>query len=136
MGEQFIWEAFNAGRMVSALAFIGSIIAIWLALRTANMTGENPDSNLFTKVLSTLFGLLIVAGTWMQFGFAANGWVIAARNITNFGVENMTDPEFAQGFVDYVGTTDPTGMPPVLGMAFLVVVAIMIVGLIWGPRGK
>ncbi len=38
MGEQFIWEAFNAGRMVSALAFIGSIIAIWLALRTANMS--------------------------------------------------------------------------------------------------
>ena len=48
----------------------------------------------------------------------------------------MTDPEFAQGFVDYVGTTDPTGMPPVLGMAFLIVVAIMILGLIWGPRGK
>ena len=63
MGEQFIWEAFNASRMVSALSFIGSIIAIWLALRTANMTGENSDSNLFTKVLSTLFGLLIVAGT-------------------------------------------------------------------------
>ena len=31
----------------------------------------------------------------MQMGFAANGWTfIAARNITNFGVENMTDPNF------------------------------------------
>ena len=41
--------AFQTGRMVDALAFIGSIIAIWLALRVANMTGENPDSNIIAK---------------------------------------------------------------------------------------
>ena len=41
--------AFQNGRMIDALSFIGVIIAIWLALRVANMTGENPDSNIVTK---------------------------------------------------------------------------------------
>ena len=40
----------------------------------------------------------------------------------------------AQGFVDYVGTTVPSGQPTIMGMAFLVVVAAMIVSLIWVPR--
>ena len=134
MEEMMIWEAFNQGRMVSALEFIGCIIAIWLALRTANMTGENPDSNLVAKLFSTAFGLIITAGTWMSFGIAANGWAIAARNVTNYGIDNMADPELAQGFVDYVGTTVPSGQPTIMGMAFLVVVAAMIVSLIWVPR--
>ena len=134
MEEMMIWDAFNQARMVAGLNFIGSIIAIWLALRTANMTGENPDSNIVAKLFSTAFGLIIVAGTWISFGIASNGWVLAARNITNFGIENSYDPEFAQGFVDYVGTTVPSTQPTILGMAFLVVVAAMIISLIWVPR--
>jgi protein-S-isoprenylcysteine O-methyltransferase Ste14 len=122
--------------MVASLSFIGSIIAIWLALRTANMSGENPDTNLFGKILSTVFGLIIVAGTWQSFGIAANGWAIAANNITALGVDNMSNPEFAQGFIDFVGTTEPSGMPSIMGMAFLLTITIMIIGLIWGPRGK
>tara|TARA_B100000900_G_scaffold307425_1_gene266097 strand:+ start:648 stop:1055 length:408 start_codon:yes stop_codon:yes gene_type:complete len=134
MEEMMIWETFNQGRMVAGLNFIGSVLAIWLALRTANMTGENPDSNIVAKVFSSAFGLLIVAGTWMSWGIAANGWAIAARNVTNFGIDNMNDPELAQRFVDYVGTTDPTGQPGMLGMAFLILVALMIISLIWAPR--
>ena len=57
MDQQMIGQAFAAGRMVDALTYIGVIITIWLALRVANMTGENPNSNLFTKLLSTAFGL-------------------------------------------------------------------------------
>ena len=39
-------DSFQMARLISAMAFIGTIIAIWLALRVANMTRENSESNL------------------------------------------------------------------------------------------
>jgi hypothetical protein len=98
------------------------------------MTGENPSSNLFTKILSTVFGLSIVAGSFQAFTIAANNWVMTARRITEMGVENAPDPTGAQGFLDFVGTTESVGMPNTIGLIFLVTVAIMIIGLIWLPR--
>ena len=50
------------------------------------------------------------------------------------GVENAPDPIGAQGFLDFVGTTESVGMPDTIGLIFLVTVAIMIIGLIWIPR--
>jgi len=127
-------QAFQNGRIVDALTFIGVIIAIWLALRTANMTGENPDSNLVAKLVSSAFGLTIMAGTFQSFGFAANTWIIFARRLTEIGPENTSDPIGAQGLIDYVGTTVSTGMPTPLGITFCVIVTIMILTLIWVPR--
>ena len=134
MDAEFILNSFQMNRVADALTFIVCIIAIWLALRTANMTGENPSSNLFTKILSTVFGLSIVAGSFQAFAIAANNWVITARRITEVGVENAPDPIAAQGFLDFVGKTEPAGMPDTIGLIFLVTVAIMIIGLIWLPR--
>jgi TRAP-type C4-dicarboxylate transport system permease small subunit len=134
MDAEFILNSFQMNRVADALTFIGCILAIWLALRTANMTGENPSSNLVTKILSTVFGLSIVAGSFQAFAIAANNWVITARRITEMGVENAPDPRGAQGFLDFVGTTEPAGMPDTIGLIFLVTVAIMIIGLIWLPR--
>ena len=127
-------QAFQNGRIVDALTFIGVIIAIWLALRTANMTGENPDSNLVAKLVSSAFGLTIMAGTFQSFGFAANTWIIFARRLTEIGPENTGDPIGAQALIDYVGTTEATGMPTPLGITFCVIVTIMILTLIWVPR--
>ena len=134
MDAEFILNSFQMNRLADALTFIGSIIAIWLALRTANMTGENPSSNLFTKILSTVFGLSIVAGSFQAFAIAAHNWVMTARRITEMWVENAPDPIGAQGFLDFVGTTESVGMPNTIGLIFLVTVAIMIIGLIWLPR--
>ena len=127
-------QAFQNGRIVDALTFIGVIIAIWLALRIANMTGENPDSNLVTKIVSSAFGLTVMAGTFQSFGFASNTWVTFARRLTEIGPENTGDPIGAQAFIDYVGTTEATGMPTPLGITFCVIVTLMILSLIWAPR--
>ena len=115
MDQQMIGQAFAAGRMVDALTYIGVIITIWLALRVANMTGENPNSNLFTKLLSTAFGLSVMAGTWISFTFAANTFVAAARRMQEFGVDNAYNPERAQAFIDYVGTTETVSTPYATG---------------------
>ena len=128
--------AFQTGRMVDALAFIGSIIAIWLALRVANMTGENPDSNIITKIVSTGFGACIVLGSWQAYTFAANTFINAAARIEMFGIENTPNPERTQGFLDFVGTTEVAATPTPLGIAFLAIVSLMIVTLIWVPRNN
>ena len=134
--EQLIWNFFQMGYLINAMSFIGTIIAIWLALRVANMTRENPESNIVSKVLSTAFGLCVVAGSWQQFTLATAPWLNAADAITNFGVDNMTNPERSQAFLDYVGSTDLASMPTPLGIAFLVVILLMILGLIWGPKNN
>ena len=134
MTPEMIGQAFMMGRLVDAMSFIGTILAIWLALRTANMTGENPKSNLLTKILSTGFGLCVMAGSYLQFTYAANTWINAARRMQELGVDSFSNPERTQGFIDYVGTTETANSHTMLGIVFLAIITIMILGLIWGPR--
>ena len=134
--EQLIWNFFQMGYLINAMSFIGTIIAIWLALRVANMTRENSESNIVSKLLSTGFGLCVVAGSWMQFSLATVPWRNASDAITRFGLDNMSNPEGAQNFLDYVGSTEGAVMPTPLGMAFLIITLLMILGLIWGPKNN
>ena len=135
--ELLIWEFFNIGRLIAATGGIVSIISIWLALRVANLTRENPESDLFTKILSSAFGLLIVAGTWQAWTINAANWVNTAYFLQDMGVDAAANPEFVRGFIDYVGSTgelSPPTTPSTLGIMFLIVVSIMILGLIWSPK--
>ena len=132
--EQIMFN-FQSGRMVDALAFIGTIIAIWLALRVANMTGENPASNLVTKLVSTGLCACVIAGSWQAYTFAANTFIITARRIQE-NIENAPNPEAAQNFIDFVGTTQTSATPTPLGIAFLAIVTIMLLTLIWLPRNN
>ena len=133
MTQEMVMSSFQMNRLIDAMSFIGTIIAIWLALRIANMSGENPDSNLISKIFSTGFGLCVMAGSYMQFTFAANTWIFAARNTEEI-MDKVANPERAQAFIDYVGTTTTATTPTPLGIAFLAIITIMIVTLIWVPR--
>ena len=44
--------------------------------------------------------------------------------------------ELAEGFINYVGTTDVSTTPNMGGMLLLLVIAIMIAGQIWYPKQK
>ena len=134
--EQLLWDFFNMGRLIASMGFIGTIIAIWLAMRVANMTRESDESNIVTKILSSAFGLLVLAGTFQTWTIARNNWTNTAGYIQEAGVDTCADPSFCQGFIDFVGTTGPVNGPGVLGVAFLAVVALMILGLVWGPKNN
>ena len=67
--------------------------------------------------------------------FAANTFIFAARRIQD-NIEAAPNPEAAQNFIDFVGTTDPSMTPTPLGIAFLAIVSLMIVTLIWVPRNN
>ena len=45
---------------------IGTILAIWLSLRIAVNTKSNPETNILAKILSSAFGLIVVANSWIQ----------------------------------------------------------------------
>ena len=72
--EQLLWDFFNMGRLIASMGFIGTIIAIWLAMRVANMTRESDESNIVTKILSSAFGLLVLAGSFQTWTIARNNW--------------------------------------------------------------
>ena len=132
--EQLVWQFFNMGRLVAAMSFIGSIIAIWLAMRVANMTRESSESNVVSKLFSSAFGLLVLFGTFNAMTIGRNNWTNTAGFLSDGGVDNCSNPEFCQGFIDFVGTTGQVYTPSLAGMAFLLVVAAMILSLIWGPK--
>ena len=132
MEEYQIWTLFNSGRIGSGLSIIWTVLLLWLALRVAVATRNSEETNLFAKIVSSAFGLLAIGGAWQQWTTATNNWIIAAATLSD--VEDKS--ELAEGFINYVGTTDVSTTPNMRGMLLLFVIAIMIAGQIWYPKQK
>ena len=95
------------------------------------MTRENADTTVIQKIVSSAFGLIVLAGTFISFTQAKATWVITAYNLELL----ETRSEFSDGFIGYVGTTTlPVESPSAMGMVFLAVVALMILSIIWTPK--
>jgi|TARA_B100001093_G_scaffold300658_1_gene286717 hypothetical protein len=130
MEEYQIWTMFNQARQADAIVGIMTILMIWLALRVANMTRSNPESDTTTKIVSTAFGVLVILGTFRFWTISAINWTLTAGAFSQLDESS----EAAKGFIDYVGTTDTATTPTPMAMLFLTVVAIMILSLIWRPK--
>ena len=130
MEEYQIWTMFNQARQADAIVGIMTILMIWLALRVANMTRSNPESDTTTKIVSTAFGVLVILGTFRFWTISAINWTLTAGAFSQLDESS----EAAKGFIDYVGTTDTATTPTLMAMLFLTVVAIMILSLIWRPK--
>jgi hypothetical protein len=48
--------------------------------------------------------------------------------------EGTVVTEVADGFIDYVGTTTVSGTPDIMGMVFLIYLALMYLAIIWVPK--
>ena len=129
-----LWELFNIGRIGSAMATIGIILAVWLSLRIAVNTRNNPETNLFAKIVSTAFGLIVIASGWIQATISGIYWTNTAAAFAEIKSQGMEISPAAEFFIDFVGTTEPASSPTPLGMAFFVVVAIIILAQIWYPK--
>ena len=138
--EEFqIWSIFNSFRIGSALAFVASAIFIWLGFRIAVGTrvpasGEEPT--MFGKIISSIFCGIIVLGTWIQFTEAVGNYIASAFAFEQLKEAGTEISPVAEGWINYVGTTDATFTPTPLGMAFLAIVAIMYAAIIWYPKQK
>ena len=130
MDELQIWQNWQSGRLADAVVFIGSILAIWLALRVANLTRSNSETDVIAKIVSSIFGMCVVAGSWMAYTISANTWTLTAGALESLNEKS----EVAKGFIEYVGVTGGVSTPDPLGMVFLIVIALMILTLIWRPK--
>ena len=134
MEEFQIWSIWSSNRIGSSLIGIGSILGVWLSMRIAMNTRNNPETNLFTKIVSSAFGLVILSFCWINFTTVANTWIAAARNLTNLKSNGTEISSTAEGYISYVGTTEAVTNPMPLGIAFIVVSGIIILGQIWMPK--
>lgn len=129
-----VWELFNLGRIGSAMVGIGSILAIWLSLRIAVNTRNNPETNIVAKLLSTAFGLIVVGSSWIQYTIGAVYWTNTSGAFAEMKSQGIDVSPAAEFFIDFVGTTEPATSPTPLGMAFLITVTIIILVQIWYPK--
>ena len=134
MEEFQIWSIWSSNRIGSGLVGIGSILSIWLALRIAAATRNSDETNLFAKIMSTAFGLIVLAFTWMQLTLVVNTFISTAIAVTQLKEETGSISSVAEGYLEYVGTTDPVTTPLPISIAFLAVVGIIILAQIWMPK--
>ena len=109
---------------------------IWLALRTAVQTrtpvsGEEPNN--IAKILSSAFCLLSVFFVYNAWTFFSANNPLTARALTNLKAQGTEISDIATGFIEYVGTTEPSGVG-IPGMLFLLVITLMMLGQIRLPK--
>tara|TARA_B100001250_G_C19646804_1_gene720746 strand:+ start:588 stop:986 length:399 start_codon:yes stop_codon:yes gene_type:complete len=132
MDEFQLWSLWSSNKIGDALSFVGSILAIWLSLRIAAATRASNEFGILAKILASGFGLIVLASTWMRMTNGLNNWIIASNNLN--ALEDKS--ETAKGFVEYVGTTEIATTPTPMGIAFLVIVGLMILIQIWAPKSN
>ena len=136
MEEYQIWTLFQNARIANGLTFIGSILIIWLSLRTAMqtrtpMSGEAP--NMVAKLLSTAFCLINVVVIFNLWTMMSAARPLTARAFTQLQAGGVEISDTAKQFVDFVGSTEPTGIGPIAYL-FLAVITAMMMGMIWSPK--
>ena len=106
MEEYQIWQLWSSNRIGSALTGIGTILAIWLSMRIALNTRNNPETNLLTKIISSAFGIVILAFAWINFTTIANTWIAAARGLSDLKANGTEISTTSEGYIAYVGTIE------------------------------
>ena len=90
---------------------IGSILAIWLSLRMTVNVRNDPESNMFAKTMSSLFWIIVLAATWMQWTIGAVYWTNTAAAFAFLKSNNVEISPAAVNFIEFVGTTEVATTP-------------------------
>ena len=134
MDEFQIWSLWTSNRIGSGLVGIGTILGVWLSMRIAMNTRNNPETDLFAKLVSSAFGLVVLAFAWINSTTVANTWIAAAKGLSDLKASGTEISSGAEGYIDYVGTTEAVSMPLPLAIAFIVISGVIILGQIWLPK--
>ena len=111
MEEFQIWSIWSSNRIGTSLMGIGTILGVWLSMRIAMNTRNNPETNLFTKLVSSAFGIIILFAAWINFTLGVNTNISSAIALSQLKEEAGSISTVAEGYIDFIGTTDPVTMP-------------------------
>ena len=134
MDEFQIWSLWTSNRIGSGLVGIGTILGVLLSMRIAMNTRNNPETDLFAKLVSSAFGLVVLAFAWINSTTVANTWIAAAKGLSDLKASGTEISSGAEGYIDYVGTTEAVSIPIPLAIAFIVISGVIILGQIWLPK--
>ena len=134
MDEFQIWSLWSSNRIGSGLVGVGTILGVWLSMRIAMNTRNNPETDLFAKLVSSAFGLVVLAFAWINSTTVANTWIAAAKGLSDLKASGTEISSGAEGYIDYVGTTEAVSIPIPLAIAFIVISGVIILGQIWLPK--
>jgi hypothetical protein len=112
------------GRIANALVTISTVLFIWLSLRIAVQTRDRDDSNIVSKSLSSLFGVLVVYGTfiaWTINGGLITGTINGFKGVAEAGKSAGVElSESAVFFMDYYSNlSEPANTPSAPASHFL-----------------
>lgn len=127
-------SVFGTFSIAFALRAIGSILAIWLALRIANNIRSSDEDNIVAKILGTGFGVLVVMGAYYWQAAYFNLRANAANNFKAMSDNGVELSAGTQQFVARFASADPVTAPGLVIIAFDLIVLAMIVGQIWLPK--
>ena len=134
MEEFQIWQLWSSNQIGAGLGGIGVLLSIWLAMRIAAATRNSDETNLFGQIVSSAFGIIVLVNAWVVYNVVANLWISTAAALTELKTNGTEISSVAEGYITYVGTTEAASMPTPLGIAFIVVSALIILGQIWMPK--
>ena len=126
-------SVFGTYSIAFALRSIGSILAIWLALRIANNIRNAEDDNIIAKLLGTGFGVLTVM---FAYYWQTAYWSLRANTANNFKEmgENMELSAGVQQFVNSFASAETVTAPGMIVIIFDLIVLAMILVTIWVPK--
>ena len=138
MEEFQIWSIWSSNRIGSGLVGIGSILSIWLALRIAAATRNSDETNLFAKIVSSAFGVIVVIFSGISYTESTATYTNTAATFERIKAAGFEVSPTTDNFIDYVRTTissaDVPSYPGALPTLFLIVVLLIILGQIWYPK--
>ena len=123
---------FGTYSIAFALRAIGSVLAIWLALRVANNIRMSNDSNVISKLLGSAFGILVMYGAlYWQMAY------ITIRPNTANDLKAMSEGgmQLTPGSEQFLANfaTDAVSLPIPVAVFDLVIIAMILLQ-IWMPK--
>ena len=133
-----VWNIFSLGKISGAMVTIGSILAIWLAMRIAVATRNSTETNMFAKIVSSAFGIIVVLFSFIQYTENTATYTNTAATFERIKAAGFEVSPATDNFIEYVrtvvGNVDVPSYPGALATLFLITVLLIILGQIWYPK--
>ena len=97
-----VWNIFSLGRISGAMIGIGSILAIWLSMRIAVATRNSPETNLFAKIVSSAFGIIVIIFSGISYTESTATYTNTAATFERIKAAGFEVSPTTDNFIDYV----------------------------------
>jgi hypothetical protein len=133
MTELDIWTLWSSNRIGNGLYMIAGVLSIWLALRVAASTRASEESNIVTKILASIFGVITLMMNTFSGSISVNNYIITSGNLNALTEKSET----ATGFIEWSAQnfgTEIVSFPGGIYALFSLTVLALILGMIWTPK--